>query len=150
MWNGVFSPVLRKHRDYQHATYFEHEMDNGATLELSPDFVMVDTNPIDEAPFEPSRHYYMMDFKTHSDDRYLYLIPAEPDRSEPEAKRIRDTMDEYAKNPVEGGRDWTDYIDVESGISAQNAEWLIERNYTYGNRLNQESETDIDTRPGFW
>ena len=101
MWNGAFSPNLRKHRDYAHNTYFEHEMANGAEYELSPGAVKVETNPIDEGPFEPSREYYMMDFRPHSGEQYLYLIPAEPDKSEPNFVRIRDTMDEYARNPVE-------------------------------------------------
>ena len=127
MWNGAFSPNLRKHRDYAHNTYFEHEMANGAEYELSPGAVKVETNPIDEGPFEPSREYYMMDFRPHSGEQYLYLIPAEPDKSEPNFVRIRDTMDEYARNPVEGGRDWRDYLDYEE--SDIPLAWLVERGY---------------------
>ena len=128
-WNGVFSPYnVVKHRDYLHGSWFEHELENGGSYEVAPEFVLVDRNPIDNAVFEPSRHYYMMDFVAHRKN-YLYLIPAESDHSEPNFKRIRDTMDEYARNPVPLGRDINDYIDFDEGVSPEVVEWMVVHGY---------------------
>lgn len=112
VWNGSLSPDFVKHRDYAHSNYLDHELANGGRYEVMFP-VMVDADPIDGSLFVPSRNYHGVKLTTHTGDDYVYLIPSEPDRSEPNHKRIRDTIVAYLSNPVEGGRNWEDYIDPE-------------------------------------
>lgn len=112
MWNGVFSPNIKKHRDYEHATFAEHEFDNGGYYIVKTS-VYCDRNPVEGSIFEPSRLYYLVEFHLHNGDVYYYLVPAESDKSQPNRDNISRTIDAYARNPVDGGRDIFDYIDEE-------------------------------------
>ena len=118
MWNGAFSPNLVKHRDYKHNSFAEHEFANGATYQVIEP-VMVDVDPITESSFVLSRKYYIVQITLHDGSSYLYLIPAEPDGTEPNEKRIFNTMNEYAANPIPGGRKMVDYIDLEETLETR-------------------------------
>lgn len=118
-WGGFFAPI-KKHRDYQHNSFAEHEADNGATyrilyqtVEENPLFgiAMCDVDPVTEETLDPPELYYIVEVTLHDESVYNYLVEAESDRSEPNNKRIMDTMNAYARNPIPGGRNIYDYID---------------------------------------
>jgi hypothetical protein len=103
---------LEKHRDYQHSTFAEHEFDNGATRNLLFP-VWCDVNPVTERELNPSQKYFIVSVTLHGGQEYWYLVPAEADGSEPNLTTLMKTMNDYASNPVPGGRNEYDYIDVE-------------------------------------
>lgn len=127
MWNGALAP-LRKHRDYQHATFFEHARDNGADIDYSPRTVWVETDPITEKGFGRSRRYYFMHFDYHQDG-YLYLIPAASDGSVLSENDVSRVMDDYARNPVDGGRDVNNYLDFDFDIPQEVIDWVRDRGH---------------------
>ena len=134
LWKGSFIGELSKHRDFAHRSYIEHELDNGGKIDvpIEPE-VLLNHDPIDYSLFSPSRKYYFVDFTLHDESEpYEYLIPAESDGSRPNQKTIKETMELYFRRPVKGGRDWFDYVDLDS---EQNNPRVLSRLYGDGDFL---------------
>lgn len=103
---------LTKHRDYAHDSFADHEFAHGARARVvAPVYCNVD--PVTESELTPSELYFIVRVTLHTLKEYLYLIPAEADNSEPNVDTVKATMNAYARNPVEGGREPLDYIDEE-------------------------------------
>lgn len=119
------SQGISKHRDYEHTTFAEHEFDNGAQAQLGRP-VMCNVDPITENELNPSKRYFVVDITLHTGKSYLYLVPAEADGSEPNRETVKRTMNDYAANPIPGGRDALDYIDEEE-TSEESMQILVDR-----------------------
>jgi len=111
MWNGVFAPI-RKHRDYQHRNFVEHELGNGGYY-IVTDVVYCDTDPVTGDLLSPSEIYYVVEFHLHNGDTYDFLVPAESDQSAPNRDTVTETVVDYVTNPVEGGRKVADVVDLD-------------------------------------
>jgi hypothetical protein len=119
-WKGSIVPAMQKHRDYEHETFFEHEMDNGGRLEIDPDPVVCDRDPVDFSIYSPSRMHYFVDFTLHTNVTYAFLIQAEADKSMPNPDTIQAGIEKQIDNPIKGGRDWLDYLDLNDPLTLDN------------------------------
>lgn len=111
-WNGAFA----KHRDYQHATFYEHLLANGVISYVCPLPVWCDIDPITDEELERSKRYYIL-FLSMSNKFYPYLIPEHQGGGEPDDEDVRVALTKYLKWRVDRGRDINNYIDFERGIN---------------------------------
>jgi len=121
-WGGAFSPTFTKHRDYEHSTFFEHEMANGGRYRILRDAVMVAINPLTEEEFDEDKQYHQVELTTHYGTTYTYLVRSGKDGHKPTKDDVKNAIDEYAKNPVEGGRNILDYIVEENDGEANSSD----------------------------
>lgn len=106
MWDGVFLPSMKKHRDYEHhGDVAAHLMDNG--IWERKEKVVVDKSPITEKPYSQPRSAQKVDLTYHG-ALYTYLILTAAE--EATEKEIKDQINQYMANRIEGGRNWEDYL----------------------------------------
>jgi hypothetical protein len=102
---------LEKDRDYAHGSWADHEFAHPDTPPpIVGDFVYCDIDPVTGKPLNPPEKYYLVTIKIDGKD-YIYLVPAANGGLSPSLKQIKDTMNDYNDNRVEGGRDILTYID---------------------------------------
>jgi len=114
MWNGILSPDIAKHRDFLHATFWDHIMNNGGNYSIDSVPVRVKYNPENDRLLSPSDLYFFVEIDfNHGQPPYEYLIHSESDLSEPNERTIKRSFNIQAKITVPGGRDWWDYLDFD-------------------------------------
>lgn len=130
-WNGAFLPV-KKHRDYGHAGFFEHEMDNGGSYEVAEDTPLeAERNPVDMKLFNGTRTHYAVRINLHDNSTYDYFVPADDNGYYPNREEIKASVDQQNNTPLPQGvkRDpidilsedsYADYLEIENEDSAWN------------------------------
>ncbi len=109
-WNGTFA----KHRDYEHdGNVAAHLRAAGGTTRVR-DKVRVAVDPITEKDLPEPEDYAKVEVRLpESDVIYIYLIRLLKETLEELSdEEIDRQINEYVKNPVFGGRNIEDYIEI--------------------------------------
>jgi hypothetical protein len=99
IWKGALLGDLAKHRDFEHASYGEHAMDNGA-VERREEWrrVRLTKDPITVDLFDVAVLYFAVKVTLH-DKEYTYYVPAGQGGNKPSEQDVIEAMNEYNENP---------------------------------------------------
>lgn len=113
MWDGVFSfPPLAKHRDFEHNQNVAAHLRAQGIIPQVDRPVRVERNPINAEAYKQTRNFYVVLIEWDG-KQYQYLVPSAQDGSPPGDSLIDKWINDYAHNPVPGGRRIEDYIVVD-------------------------------------
>ena len=108
----MFAP-MQKHRDYEHNTFYEHELENGGSTEVATEPTPVIASPVTGEMLDEVSPYYEVTFTLHDGKEYVYLIESDTP-GPPSEEEIEEQIEQHMKNKVPGGRTLSDYVaDVE-------------------------------------
>lgn len=106
----IVGESFEKHRDYSHASFADHLASHNRTFYNVGRRVKCDIDPVTQSLLSPSDDYYEVEV-TLTGKVYIYLVPAESDKSKPNRKTVLKAIQDCNDNPVEGGRKTWMYID---------------------------------------